>query len=73
MPKKPQSRVGRARIAAKAITPLALTAKSWWDNLSDKEKARYREHAGRVVRQAQQVGKAGLDRARGGGKGRKKR
>lgn len=76
MAKQSRSRVGRAKGAAKAITPLALSLKRWWDGLTDKEKARYREQAGRVARQAQQVGRAGLDRAkaaRGAGKGRKKR
>jgi hypothetical protein len=75
MAKQSRSRVGRAKGAAKAITPLALSFKQWWDGLTDKEKARYREQAGRIVRQAQQAGKAGLDRAkaaRGGGKDRKK-
>ena len=72
-----KSRVGRARVAVKAITPLALSAKSWWDGLSEKEKARYREHAANAIRQAQQIGKAGIEKAKSaagsGGKGRKKR
>ena len=76
MAKTSRSRVGRVKDAAKAVTPLALAVKGWWDGLSAKEKQRYREQAGRVARQAQQVGRAGLDRAkvgRGGGKPRKKR
>lgn len=71
-----KSRVGRARGAVKAITPLAVSAKAWWDGLSEKEKARYREQAAKAIRQAQQLGRAGVDRAKsatGGGKGRKKR
>ena len=77
MAKKTTSRVGRARGAVKAITPVALSVKAWWDGLSEKEKARYREHAASALRQAQQVAKAGVDAAKsaaGSGKsGKRKR
>ena len=73
MAKKTTSRIGRARGAVKAVTPLVLSTKAWWDGLSEKEKARYREHIANALRQAQQVGKAGLDAAKSaaGGKSSK--
>jgi hypothetical protein len=75
MAKQPTSRIGRARGAVRTITPLILSTKAWWDGLSDKEKARYVEQARTVLRQAQQVGKSGLDaaKARTGGSKKRKR
>ena len=64
MAKQTPTRIGRARDAVRVLTPLALSAKAWWDGLSEKEKAQYREQVGRALRQAHQVGKSGLDAAR---------
>ena len=76
MAKKTTSRIGKARGAVKAITPVALSIKAWWDGLSEKEKARYRENAAKALQQAQQVAKAGVDAAKsaaGGGAKKRKR